>query len=93
MAIALSICSNRAFAVTAIIGTCLTIVPSASNSRIVLAQVRPSMIGISRSIRMIARSSPEVSFPVQKREDFKASSASPPWFATSAIKPMFVSCF
>jgi hypothetical protein len=53
--IAVSICSNLAFAVTAMIGTCLTIVPSTSKSLINRAQVRPSMTGISRSIRMTQR--------------------------------------
>lgn len=53
---AVSICSLLAFAVTAMIGTCLTMPPDLSNLRISRAHVKPSMTGISRSIRITPRS-------------------------------------
>ena len=40
-------CSARAFAVTAMIGTCPVNLPSLSNSLILLVHVNPSMTGIS----------------------------------------------
>jgi hypothetical protein len=50
------VCSARAFAETAMIGMCLRMSPEPCNSRILFEQVRPSMIGISMSMRITCTS-------------------------------------
>ena len=48
-------CSDRTLAVTAITGTCPRTTPVRWSSRIVRTQVRPSMTGISQSMRIRER--------------------------------------
>lgn len=71
-------CSLRAFALTANIGICPTISPECSNSRIRLAQVRPSITGISTSMRTIVKSKPVCICVCQNLVDFKKPRASSP---------------
>lgn len=89
--VAIWICWLRAFAVTAITGTCLIISPLFWSSLILRTHVNPSMIGISRSINTIERWWP-CSFPAQKLVFWMNSIASRPWFAMLTWYPLFRSC-
>lgn len=88
------ICSALAFAVTAITGTCLTKLPSPSNSRIRRVQLSPSMTGISISINttsiwILLLLEAE---PFQNQDFLRASMASPPWLARWTMQPFWRSC-
>lgn len=84
-----AICSVLAFAVTAHIGTWLFSNPVFSHSRMRLVQCRPSMTGISLSMRTTPRSTASAAWPFQYRDSLSFSSASPPWFATYVVMPLF----
>ena len=87
-------CSIRVLAVTAIIGTCPSIFPSFSRSRIRRVQARPSIIGISKSMRMRERFIPMPDFlqSCHRADLAKKSRASPPWLATCTIQPALRNC-
>jgi len=92
-----AICSLLAFAVTAMIGTWPFNFPCCSNSRIFEVHCRPSMTGISLSMRTTEMSVGEEVVDVgdgeaQKLDNFRASRASPPWFATIVWIPWLWSC-
>lgn len=77
-AMASSICSNLAFAVTEMTGTCPTIKPLRCNSRILRTHVSPSMVGISVSIRTSDRCLPVCARSFQKVDSCRKAIASPP---------------
>lgn len=77
-----AICSDRAFAVIPMIGTCRMISSVCSSSRMRRAHVSPSMIGISTSSRMIDKGICSMPVDLWKVVVDKSSRASRPWSAT-----------
>ncbi|KAF3913753.1 hypothetical protein AA313_de0208460 [Arthrobotrys entomopaga] len=83
------ICSGRAFAVIATIGILLTNDPSASSFRISPAALRPSITGISTSMRITDRSYASLTAFIYNFDCITFSRASRPWFATCVSQPSF----
>jgi hypothetical protein len=82
-----AICSLRALAVTAMIGMWHRKSPAFSISLILLVHCRPSITGISLSIRTTPRSTAPLGAFFQYVEFFSVSRASPPWLATCVAIP------